>query len=161
MITYCGSCGSTPIRSSAARMTIAPSSVALWDASPPPSLPNGVRTAETITARAMRKTLASEVELGLEPPCERGHEPDRRLDVVQRDHLARCVEVANRQRDQAGRNACAARVGRVHVGVGVSGGDVDGVRDALILGGRDEQLEHFRADRRAAVDDRAVAQLSP
>jgi hypothetical protein len=30
----------------------------------------------------MRKTLASEVELGLEPPGEGRHEPDRRLDVV-------------------------------------------------------------------------------
>ena len=36
-----------------ARIAIAPSSVACLSASPPPSLPKGVRTAETITERAM------------------------------------------------------------------------------------------------------------
>jgi hypothetical protein len=43
--------------------------------------------------------------------------------------------------------------------VGVACRNVDGVRDAVVFGGRDEQLEHLRADRRAAVDDRARAQL--
>ncbi len=49
MITYSTSPGSRPPRSSAARMAIEPSSVAGRDASPPPSRPNGVRTAETMT----------------------------------------------------------------------------------------------------------------
>ena len=40
------------IRSSAARIAIAPSSVAAWCFRPPPSLPNGVRTAETMTRAA-------------------------------------------------------------------------------------------------------------
>src|SRR5881397_2269220 len=87
MITYCGSCGSTPTRSSAARIATAPSSGASWDARPPPSLPKGVRTAETITDRDIGKTLASEVEAGLESPGERGDELDGGLDVVQRDDL--------------------------------------------------------------------------
>jgi len=51
MIAYSTSSGASPIRSSAARMTCDPSSVAGLSASEPPSLPNGVRTAETMTAR--------------------------------------------------------------------------------------------------------------
>ena len=51
MMAYCGSCASTPIRSSAALMTIAPNSVACCFASPPPSFPKGVRTALTMTLR--------------------------------------------------------------------------------------------------------------
>ena len=66
MITYRGSCGSIPARSSAARIAIAPSSVAGSAASPPPSFPNGVRTALTITLRATRATLAQEARLGRE-----------------------------------------------------------------------------------------------
>ena len=54
MITYSGSSGSRPIRSSAALITIEPSSVASYPASPPPSFPNGVRTAETMTERVTR-----------------------------------------------------------------------------------------------------------
>ena len=55
MITYSGSSGSNPIRSIAARIAIAPSSVASLSASPPPSFPNGVRTAETMTERVTRR----------------------------------------------------------------------------------------------------------
>jgi hypothetical protein len=55
MIAYCGSRGSIPARSSAARIAIAPSSGAPCCASPPPSFPNGVRTALTMTVlRAIR-----------------------------------------------------------------------------------------------------------
>jgi hypothetical protein len=53
MITYSTSPGSRPARSSAALITIEPSSVAGLSASPPPSLPNGVRAVETMTERAM------------------------------------------------------------------------------------------------------------
>ena len=53
MIVYSGSSASRPIRSIAALITIEPSSVAWWPARPPPSLPNGVRTAETMTERDM------------------------------------------------------------------------------------------------------------
>ncbi len=42
---------SRPPRSRPARIAIAPSSVAEWSLSPPPSLPKGVRTAETMTVR--------------------------------------------------------------------------------------------------------------
>ena len=52
MITYSGSVDSIPARSSAARIAIEPSSVAGRAARPPPSFPNGVRTALTITLRA-------------------------------------------------------------------------------------------------------------
>jgi hypothetical protein len=51
MMAYSTSSGARPIRSSAARIAIEPSSVAGLSASAPPSFPNGVRTAETITAR--------------------------------------------------------------------------------------------------------------
>jgi hypothetical protein len=51
--TYSTSEGSTPARSSPARITMEPSSVAWWPARPPPSLPNGVRTADTITERVI------------------------------------------------------------------------------------------------------------
>ena len=54
MSTYSTSSGSTPERSSAARIAIEPSCVACCPARPPPSLPNGVRTAETITERVMQ-----------------------------------------------------------------------------------------------------------
>src|SRR3954464_11735295 len=154
MITYCGSCGSSPIRSSAPRMAIAPSSGASWDARPPPSLRKGVRTAETITDRDIGKPLASELEAELEPAGEGSDELHGRLDVVQRDHLAGRVDVPRRERDQPRRDARAARVGRVHVGVRVAGRDVDGVGDPLRLGRLDQQLEDPRVDRRAAVDDR-------
>ena len=53
MITYSTSSSRRSTRSSAARIAIAPSSVASLSARPPPSLPNGVRTAETITERDM------------------------------------------------------------------------------------------------------------
>src|SRR3954469_4785673 len=159
MITYCGSCGSRPIRSSAPRRAIAPSSGASWRARPPPSLPKGVRTAETITDRDIGKTLASEVEPGLEPLGEGRDELDGGLDVVQRDDLAGRVDVPRRQRDQPRRHAGAAGVGGVHVGVRVAGRDVDGVGDLLGLGGLDQQLEDLRVDRRAAVDDRPAAEL--
>ena len=53
MITYSTSPGSRPARSSAALITIEPSSVAGLSASPPPSLPNGVRAVETMTERVM------------------------------------------------------------------------------------------------------------
>src|SRR3954469_596295 len=39
------------MRSSPARIANAPSSVAAWPLRPPPSRPNGVRTAETMTVR--------------------------------------------------------------------------------------------------------------
>src|SRR5437667_1342280 len=51
MITYSISSSARSTRSSAPRIAIEPSSVALLSASAPPSLPNGVRTAETITER--------------------------------------------------------------------------------------------------------------
>src|SRR3954452_19751269 len=61
MTTYSTSSFSTPARSSAARMTIEPSSVACLSASEPPSFPNGVRTALTITDRAMSLTVPTAV----------------------------------------------------------------------------------------------------
>ena len=51
MITYSTSSGSRPARSSAALIAIAPSSGAWYEARPPPSFPNGVRAAETMTER--------------------------------------------------------------------------------------------------------------
>src|SRR3954471_13025579 len=159
MITYCGSCGWGPIRSSAPRMAIAPSAGASWDARPPPSLPKGVRTADTITDRDIGKTLASEVEPGLEALGKGRDEPDGGLDVVQRDDLAGRVDVPRRQRDQPRRHARAAGVGGVHVGVRVAGRDVDRVGDPLRLRRLPQQLEDLRVDRRAAVDDRAAAEL--
>src|SRR4249919_955951 len=51
MMPYSTSCGSRPARASASRIAIDPSSVAGYPASPPPSRPNGVRTAATMTDR--------------------------------------------------------------------------------------------------------------
>src|SRR5439155_19440971 len=62
MITYSTSFGSSPIRSNAALIACEPSSVASQSLSPPPSLPNGVRTAETITERAIEERLAVDHE---------------------------------------------------------------------------------------------------
>src|SRR5579884_4175717 len=59
MITYSTSEPSTPTRSSAARIAIAPSSVAAYLLRPPPRRPNGVRTAETTTLRLTRRRLAA------------------------------------------------------------------------------------------------------
>src|SRR5436190_19734052 len=63
MITYSISCGSRPMRSSAARIAIEPSSVPSCATRPPPSFPNGVRTAETMTERAMVR--AYQYDLGM------------------------------------------------------------------------------------------------
>ncbi len=57
MIAYSTSPSSTSTRSSALRMAMAPSSVACLDARPPPSFPNGVRTAETMTERGTMLNL--------------------------------------------------------------------------------------------------------
>ena len=51
MITYSGSLGSSPTRSSAASIAIEPSCVASYFARPPPRRPKGVRTAATMTER--------------------------------------------------------------------------------------------------------------
>src|SRR5919204_4848231 len=53
MRTYSTSSTGTPERSRAAWMATAPSSVASLSLSAPPSLPKGVRTAETMTERAI------------------------------------------------------------------------------------------------------------
>src|SRR5512142_2301561 len=53
MITYSGSVGSIPTRSSAARIANAPSSVARCCLRPPPRRPKGVRTAAMMTVLAM------------------------------------------------------------------------------------------------------------
>src|SRR5262245_52682232 len=96
MTTYCGSCASIPTRSSAARTAIAPSPAAGHAASPPPSLPNGVRTAATITLRVTRSTLADEARVASEAPRERGRQRDHRFEVVERADLRRRVHVAKR-----------------------------------------------------------------
>ena len=64
MIVYSTSPGSTPARSSPARIAIAPSSVAGCPASPPPSRPNGVRTAETMTDRVTGASVAASRRAG-------------------------------------------------------------------------------------------------
>src|SRR5687768_7824177 len=71
MITYCGSVGSRPIRSSAAPIAIEPSSVAGYPARPPPSLPNGVRTAATMTERDIELS----VPFGRPPMTPTAHIP--------------------------------------------------------------------------------------
>src|SRR5918994_7288667 len=87
MITYSTSSFAIPARSSAARMAIDPSSVASLSASEPPSLPNGVRTADTITdlvmSRAYQRVLGQSCaasSVGQTPSpvrfdqlCKKGH----------------------------------------------------------------------------------------
>src|SRR4051794_19132010 len=62
MITYSTSLPSSPMRSSAARMTTEPSSVAERSLRPPPRRPNGVRTAETMTVRLTPLNLVGSVD---------------------------------------------------------------------------------------------------
>src|SRR5450432_2003563 len=50
MINWSTDSGDVPVRSSTSRITCAPRSTAGMAASPPPSLPNGVRAAATMTA---------------------------------------------------------------------------------------------------------------
>src|SRR3954465_3982920 len=159
MIAYSTSPSSTPARSSAARIAIAPSSGARWSTGAPPSRPKGVRTAETMTERDIALSLASEVETGLEPLRERRDEPRGGLDVGQRDDLGRGVDVARCQRDQAGRDPGAAHVCSIHVGRRLARRDIHRVRDPLRLGGFHEQIEDLRVDRRPAVDHRPTAEL--
>src|SRR5436309_12591256 len=104
MITYCGSPGSTPMRSSAALMTCAPRSVALYCARPPPSLPNGVRTALTMTLLLTATRLANEAGVATQPPRESGDQLHDRLDVRDFADLRGRVEIARRDRDQRSRD---------------------------------------------------------
>src|SRR5207248_4182536 len=159
MITYSTSCGSSPIFSSAERITIEPSPVACCLARPPPSLPNGVRSAATMTERATPSMLPSEGQAGLQPPQEGDRQPNSRLDVVEVAQLDRRVHVAERDRDEPGRDAGSAQVRRVGVGHRDAAGDLDRVRDPLRLGALDQQLGDARMDDRAAEDRRPAAEL--
>src|SRR5438105_2700790 len=156
MIAYSGSSGSIPARSSAARIAIAPSSVARQPASPPPSFPNGVRTAATITARSMSAKVAL---LAGQPSREAHDEPDARLDVVERAELARRVHVAERNRDEPGRDAAASDVELVGVGACRARRDLERVWDLLFLRSANEQLVDVAVDHRAALDHRTAAEL--
>src|SRR5207253_7181282 len=130
MITYCTSSGSSPARSRPARIAIAPSSVAWWCFSPPPSRPNGVRTAETMTERAgIEATLPLEAHPGLEAVRERDDQPHASLDVVERDRLDRRMHVSQRNRDEPRGDARAAQVDRVRVGVRMAGRHLDRERN--------------------------------
>ena len=57
MTTYSTSSLATSTRSSAPRIALAPRSVAAYADRPPPSRPNGVRTAETMTERVMAASV--------------------------------------------------------------------------------------------------------
>ena len=83
----------------------------------------------------------------------------RVLDVVELDHLDRRVHVAQRDRDEPGRDAVARGEDRVGVGAGRARGGRERVRDLLGLGGLDQQLDDRRVERRAALDDRARAEV--
>ena len=87
-----------------------------------------------------------------EPLRERRDQLRRVLDVVELDHLDRRVHVAQRDRDDAGRDAAARDVERVGVGARVARGGADGERDALGLARLVQQLEDLRVERRAARD---------
>ena len=94
MIAYCGSCGSIPARSSAARIAIAPSSVARIAGEPAAELPERrPHRADDDAAAATRATLADEALLAGEPAREGGDEADRGLEVVERrtSSLGECM----------------------------------------------------------------------
>src|SRR6266508_2812091 len=107
MITYSTSAGSRPIRLSASLIAIEPSSVAWYSARPPPSLPNGVRTAETITDRGIEKSVTMRARPADDPAADR---TDRRA-----QHAA--LEVAEHSRGRA-RRACAALGRRARIPAG-------------------------------------------
>ena len=62
MITYSTSFGSSPARSRAALIAIAPSSGALYPARPPPSFPNGVLAVATMTDRLILLSVTTRLE---------------------------------------------------------------------------------------------------
>src|SRR4051794_21134978 len=145
-----------PVRSSAARIATAPSSVAGSLARPPPSRPKGVRTAETMTerltvfqrtvaprARRAEHASAQERRVRAERPSVGGDEADRRLDIRELCHLARRVHVAERDREDAAGDSAR---GVEHV-VGVAprrpaGLERDG--DPLLLGRREQRVADDR-----------------
>src|SRR3954468_21857457 len=159
MITYCGSWGSMPARSSAAPTAIDPSSVAGRSASPPPRRPNGVRTALTMTLLVTTSKLAQEARLGREPPREGDDEADRRLDVVEDAELDRRVHVPHRHRDEPRRDARPHLVHRVRVGERAAGLDLEEVRDPLLLGCLREEIGDAGVQHGAAADRDAAAEI--
>src|SRR5690348_8755231 len=140
MITYCGSSGSMPARSSAARIAIPPSSVAERRASPPPRRPNGVRTAPTMTLRTMASRLAHEVRIRRQSTDEGNKEADHRLQVVEGSDLRWAVHVPDGNRDDPRGNAAPARVDVVGVGVRPPRQYLDRVRDAVCVRHCHEQV---------------------
>ena len=81
------------------------------------------------------------------------------LDVVELDHLDRRVHVAQRDRDEPGRDAAARDVDRVGVGArcrAPSAATVNGISSASAASM--QQLEHARVQRRAARDHRPGAE---
>src|SRR5918994_245507 len=73
--------------------------------------------------------------------------------------LYRRVHVAERDRDQAGRDAAAGELDRVGVGAGVAAGGLERVLDPLRLGRLDQQRGDLRAQGRSAADHGTRAEL--
>ena len=159
MITYCGSCASIPARSSAARIAIEPSSVAGCAASPPPSLPNGVRTALTMTlAWPCVDASAGSSSRGVSRRANATTSADHGLEVVERRRArpASACSAAAPRRARSGRRR-ARRAPRRRRSASASRRDLERVRDLLLLG-------RARAGRRRRVlriGPRAIAAPAP
>jgi hypothetical protein len=81
------------------------------------------------------------------------------VDVLERDHLDRRVHVAQRDRDDAGRDAAARDVHRVGVRARVARRGLDRERDAGLLTRRVQELEDLRVEGGAAAEHGAGAEL--
>src|SRR3954451_21900106 len=97
MITYSTSPPSRPLRSRPARIASAPSSVAEWCLRPPPSLPNGVRTAEMITVRLTPFSLAAAVQEQTAVVVVDRHDVELAQEVGAEEALHAAVRVSERQ----------------------------------------------------------------
>src|SRR5659263_762719 len=110
--------------------------------------------------RSSRGTaLRGEVGARLQPQHERRQELRRVLDVDEREHLGGRVHVAERDAHERCSLAAARELDGVCVGTGAPGRTLDLIRDALGLGGLDEQREDLRVDVSAAREARSAAAL--
>ena len=128
MITYWGSCGSMPARSSAARIAIAPSSVAERREAAAELAERRPHRADDHAASHEAK-LAQEARLGREPPAKATTSWITASRSSSEASSLGGVHVPDRDREDAGRNAAAATWTASGVGVGPSRRDLERMGD--------------------------------
>ena len=140
MITYCGSCGSSPIRSSAAAIAIGPELRRLVPgepaAEPAERRPDG---ADDHAARHETK-LAQEAGLGREPAGEGDDEPDHRLEIVERGQArpGRPYRSGIGETTPVGDSASSSDMNGIGIGPCLSGVSLERMRNSVRLGRRNQ-----------------------